>query len=135
MKISAWFCKIAAIVIWLVAARAAISLDIYTLHGGTSEYRGLDTSFPDNASVIKDIAEWALLALLAILPNRWLVVSLVVFAISLMIALIPSCLILGWDTDNWMGDLFILLPIYAPLPLSLVLSFLRFRKGENVRYV
>jgi hypothetical protein len=136
LKTFTWLCKIAAIVFCLYAALAGIELDIADLHGNGGHWRD---PAPDDwgtpafkLRTYLEIAELITLAVLAILPNRWLVFSRTVFAVSLLIALIPFYQF-GRPTE-WQSLIFDLL-FLAPLPLSIILSFARYRKGENIGYV
>ena len=136
LKISAWLCKIAAIVFCLYAALAGITLDITYLHGNGGHWRD---PAPDDLGTpafklrtYLEIVELITLSALAILPNRWLVSLRTVFAVSVLIALIPFYQF-GWPT-GWEG-LFLDLLFLAPLPLSLILSFWRRQKDEQIGYV
>lgn|GEM_PF-3072387 len=136
LKTFTWLCKIAAIVFCFYGALAGIELDIADLHGNGGHWRD---PRPDDwgTSAFKlrtylEIAELITLAVLAILPNRWLVFSRTVFAVSLLIALIPFYQF-GRLTE-WQSLLFDLL-FLAPLPLCLILSFWQHQKGEKIRYV
>ena len=80
------------------------------------------------------------LAVLSLIPNRWLVFSRTSFVIFLLLTLFPfrvffhtsdyRDLDLGSVTAMIIGVLF-----FAPLPLSLVLSRMRFRRGDKLYYV
>jgi hypothetical protein len=136
LKIAAWFCKIAAIVFCFNAALAGIELEIADLHGNGGHWRD---PAPDDwgtpafkLRTYLEIAELITLSVLAILPNRWLVFLRTVFAVSLLIALVPFYQF-GWPTD-W-EELFFDLLFLTLLPLSLILSFWRRRKGEKIGYV
>lgn len=72
LKIFAWLCKIAAIVFWLYAALSKIELDNANLHRSAGPWGDPDwgdPAFKHRASL--DIAQMTVLAVLAILPNRW----------------------------------------------------------------
>ena len=133
LKILAGLCKVTAVAFWLFAAWVGIDLDASILRGGYSSYRD---PAPDNLTLILEIAGLTALALLALLPNRWLVFRPWLFVPSLLIALIPFCKILDSPIERsdllWMMSLMFL---FAMLPLSLILSFWRQRKGEGVGYV
>lgn len=137
LKIFTWFCKIAAIVFWLVVAWVTISLDISSLHTPSHWREGDDWGTPEfHHRIYREIAEVTMLAVLALLPNRWLVFSPVTFVISLLVSLTPLYSISGALTE-W-SDLFWLMPIMlllSLLPVSLILSFLRQRKVEKIGYV
>ena len=80
------------------------------------------------------------LAVLSMIPNRWLVFSRTSFVIFLLLTLFPfrvffhtsdyRDLDLGSVIAMIIGVLF-----FAPLPLSLVLSRMRFRRGDKFNYV
>jgi hypothetical protein len=80
------------------------------------------------------------LAVLSLVPNRWLVLSRTSFVMFLLLTLFPFRIFfdasdyrnvdLGSVTAMIIGVLF-----FAPLPLSLVLSRMRFRRGEKFNYV
>jgi hypothetical protein len=136
LKVFAWLCKIAAIVFWLVEAAVKIDFDISNLRE-SSHWSGEDWGTPTyEHRIYLEIATLIALAVLAVLPNRWLVFSSVTFAIALLIALIPFCQIFGslteWSDLLWMMPL---MSLFALLPLSLILSFWRQRKGEKIGYV
>jgi hypothetical protein len=136
-KVFAWLSKIAAILFWLVVAWVTISLDISSLNTPSHWREGDDWGTPEfHHRIYLEIAEVTTLAVLAILPNRWLVFSPVTFVMALLIALTPFYSIPGALTE-W-SDLLWLMPImllFSLLPLSLILSFWRRRKGEKIRYV
>jgi hypothetical protein len=79
------------------------------------------------------------LAVLSLIPNCWLVFSRISFVIFLLLASFPfriyfdaaaySNLDLASVTAMIMGVLF-----FAPLPLSLVLSRMRFQRGDKFIY-
>ena len=132
----AWLCKIAAIVIWLIEAVVKIGFDISNLRD-PSHWSGEDWGTPTfEHRTYLEIATLIALVVLAVLPNRWLVFSPVTFAISLLIVLIPFYRIFGslteWSDLLWMIPL---MSLFALLPLSLILSFVRQRKGAKVGYV
>jgi len=137
LKISAWLCKIAAILFWIGVAWVTISLDISSLNAPNHWREGDDWGTPAfNHRVYLQIAEVTALAVLALLPNRWLVFSPVTFVISLLVVLTPFCSIFG-ALSEW-SDLLSLIPIMlllSLLPLCLILSFWRQRNGEKVGYV
>lgn len=135
LTVFAWLCKITAIVFCLYAARAGIELDVFSLQGSQSAYRDAPEDW--GTPVFKhrtylEIAELTTLVVLAVLPNRWLVFSKVSFTVSLLVALIPFYPAMGWLTQ-WSDLPF--MAFLVPLPLSLVLSFWRQRKGEKIGYV
>jgi uncharacterized membrane protein YtjA (UPF0391 family) len=136
LKIISWLCKIAAIVFWLVVAWVTISLDISSLNAPSHWREGDDWGTPEfHHRIYLEIAEVTTLAVLALLPNRWLVFSPATFVISLLIALTPFCSISGalteWPDLLWLMPVMLLLSL---LPLSLILSFWRQRKGKKIGY-
>jgi hypothetical protein len=137
LKPFTWLCKIAAVVFWLWVALTKIELDIANVHGNAGPWGDPDWGTPAfyHRSYL-EIATLSALAVLAILPNRWLVFSPISFAISLLVALIPSYSLLSSLTERsdlpWMA---FPMCLFAPLPLSLILSFWRRRKGEAIGYV
>ena len=137
MKALAIVCKILAAIIWIGIAWFKISLDIMILH----------LSSPPRESptqIYLEIFVLSVIALLAVVPNRWLVFSRIAFGISLVIALFPLGvnLIHDWRSDPFMAmrnyldpeALVFLAFIFCPLPFALSLSFWRRRKGEKVAY-
>jgi hypothetical protein len=80
------------------------------------------------------------LAVLSLLPNRWLVFSRMTFVVSLLLALFPFQIL--FHVSAFKGvDLGLVLPgicmavlLFVPLPLSLVLSRMRFQRGERFTY-
>ena len=88
------------------------------------------------------IAIVLLIAIFVVIPNRWLVSSRKVFVPSLIIALLPFCLSMLMLTDESVSGILVA-PLYqyvgmilltAPWPISLILSRMRFRRGEAFTY-
>jgi hypothetical protein len=83
----------------------------------------------------------AVLAALALIPNRWLVFSRISFVIFVLITLFPFFDILLHSTykdADVLADLpaiFVVVCLFGPLPLSLVFSRLRYNRGEKFMYV
>ena len=131
LKILAWLCKIAAILFWSLEALVKIGFDVANSLGSA----GLGTPGSFQGTYF-EIAIMSALFVLAILPNRWLVFSPIAFVISLLISLIPFYPLLSsmrvLSDLSWMAPLII---FFGLLPLSLILSFWRRRKGEKVGYV
>jgi len=124
LKILAWFCKVAAILFWLV-------LTLYKSSDVARPLGGVGSGAPE----FLEIAILSAYFVLVILPNRWLVFSPDAFVISLLVALIPLFLLLG--SMGW-SNLSVVAPLivyFGLLPSSLVLSFWRRRKGEKIGYV
>jgi glucan phosphoethanolaminetransferase (alkaline phosphatase superfamily) len=152
MKPAALFFKIYAIILWLY-------LFLFKLGIAISDKPNRDSP-ADWGTPAYFHRTWVgvlfvlILFLLSAVPNRWLVYFRVVFISSIIIALFPFFIVMH---DSWASLLFTvpresLHPIielllswgiviviglfgFAPLPLSIVLSFWRRRKGQNVRYV
>ena len=80
-------------------------------------------------------------AVLSLVPNRWLVFSRVSFSIFLLLALLPFDVFLplsvfrGVDLGLIAAGLAIAFCLFVPLPLSLIFSRIRFRRGERFAYV
>jgi hypothetical protein len=80
------------------------------------------------------------LAVLSLIPNRWLVFSRAPFVLFLVLTLFPFrdyFYISAYKDVDWaslIGGIFIGLFLFAPLPLSLVLSRMRFRRGDKFIY-
>jgi hypothetical protein len=79
------------------------------------------------------------LAVLSLIPNRWLVFSRISFVIFLLLTLFPFRIFLessayrNFDMQSVAGMIFAVL-FFAPLPLSLVLSQMRLRRGTKFTY-
>ena len=135
MKAFAATFKVMAALIWVFVAYAKPPCDA-PLDGATAAYY---------IQMYSEMFMFLVVALLAVVPNRWLVFSRVVFALSLIIAILPFCvlMVINWNSDpfgsNWdflePGNLIFLVSIFGPLPLAITLSFLRRRRGEDVGYV
>ena len=136
LKIFAWLCKVAAIVFWLWMALVKIELDIANLHGHAGPWGDPDWGMPAfYHRTYLEIATLTALAVLAILPNRWLVFSPVAFTISLLIALIPFT---GLSSLNGMGRIcYLMTPLmslvarHAPFRLPHFLSIAAAEMGEG----
>ena len=80
------------------------------------------------------------LAILSLIPNRWLVSSRISFVVFLLIALFPFGVYFsvsaykGASVVLILVGLFFAICIFAPLPMSLVLSRIRLQKGETFTY-
>jgi len=134
LKAFAWICKIAAVVIWLPVSCITIRWDIHDLsapsHWRESENWGTPAYVH---SIHLEIAIIAMLALMSVLPNRWLVFSRFVFAVSLLVVVLIAICEFGRPPDWIISSLELL--VFAPLLLSLILSFVRQRKGEKIGYI
>jgi hypothetical protein len=80
------------------------------------------------------------LGVLALVPNRWLVFSPVSFTVALLITMFPLrvfwllSVFRGTDIGLIAAGLMVFFFIFAPLPLSLIFSRMRFRRGERFTY-
>jgi hypothetical protein len=135
LKVFTWLCKITAILFWLGVAWVKIGFDISNLRA-PSHWSGEDWGTPAfEHRTYLEIATLIALLVLAVLPNRWQVFSLATFTISLLIVLIPFYQI--FDSLTEWSDLLSMMPLmslFATLPLSLIASFVRQRKGEKIGY-
>ena len=88
-----------------------------------------ESSFNDVLTIV--------MAILSLLPNRWLVFSRVSFVLFLLIALFPLAAFIWASIFRHLGIgsvaivMIALACLFGPLPLSLILSRMRFRRGEN----
>jgi hypothetical protein len=79
------------------------------------------------------------LAVLSLIPNRWLVFTRFTFAVFLLLSLFPFRVFLhlyaykGFGTISAVGMIVGFL-FFAPLPLSLVLSRIRFLRGDKITF-
>jgi hypothetical protein len=79
------------------------------------------------------------LAVLSLIPNRWLVFSRIFFVIFLVLALFPFDVFFHVSSYRELDvasvtAMIIVVFLIAPLPLSLVLSRLRLQKGDKFTY-
>lgn len=91
---------------------------------------------------VNRIADFQLvgLAVLSLIPNRWLVFSRITFVIFLPLMLFPfrvffhlsafKAVDLGLELSGILMAVF----LFVPLPLSLVLSRIRFQRGDRLTY-
>jgi len=118
LKWAAWACKILAVII-----NVCVPLILHPRWG------------------LNRIADGQLvsLALLSLIPNRWLVFSRIPFVIFLLLTLFPFRIFLessayrAFDMQSAAGMIFAVL-LFAPLPLTLVLSRMRLRRGTKFTY-
>jgi hypothetical protein len=81
-----------------------------------------------------------LLAVLSLVPNRWLVCSRVSFIVFLLVTLFPFHVLFpvsvftGVDAGSMAVSMFMVVCLFAPLPLSLIFSRTRFQRGEKFVY-
>jgi hypothetical protein len=127
-------------IILVGAAWFIVNMDIFSLSTPSHWRESDDWGTPAyHNRIYFEVAEWLAQALLAMLPNRWLVSLRITFAAALLIALIPLFGIFYnmFSSDmDWSDRLMLMIPVvlFTPLPLSLILSFARLRKGEKVFY-
>jgi hypothetical protein len=79
------------------------------------------------------------LAVLSLIPNRWLVLSRMSFVIFLLLTLYPFGFFFHISTYTHLDlgsviAMIIDICFFAPLPLSLVLSRMRFQRGDKFTY-
>src|SRR5882762_7972245 len=118
LKSLAWACKILAI-----AASVVLPLILHPRWG---------------VNRIADVQVVGL-AVLSLTPNRWLVFSRISFVIFLLLALYPFSIFFhisayrDFDLQSVTAMILCVL-LFAPLPLSLVLSRIRFHGGDKFTY-
>ena len=145
LKLLAVACKVFASVEAIAVAWFMVGLDICELQAATPSRDVEDWGTPAYYHwLYASIAIVSLLAILAVVPNRWLVLSRAIFVPSVVVALLPLCfslfLICGeFDifSDQFAETLLVwtaMILLSAPWPLSLILSRMRFRKGEQFTY-
>jgi hypothetical protein len=80
------------------------------------------------------------LAVLSLIPNRWLVLSRVSFVIFLVLTLFPFRIFFqssAYKDVDWallIAGIFMEFFLFGPLPLSLVVSRMRLQRGEKFIY-
>jgi hypothetical protein len=80
------------------------------------------------------------LAILSLIPNRWLVFSRITFIVFLLLMLVPFRVFFhlsafkGVDLGLALPSILVAVFLFIPLPLSLVLSRIRFHRGERFTY-
>jgi hypothetical protein len=80
------------------------------------------------------------LAALSLIPNRWLVSSRITFVLFLLLTLFPFRVFLhtsgfkGIDLGLVTAGIFVATFLFVPLPLSLILSRMRFQRGQKFTY-
>ena len=146
LKPFAIVCKVFAIIEWLCVAWVTIGLDISNLRATSQPmYRDAPQDWGTPAFYHRtylQIFVVCVLVLLAVVPNRYLVFSRPVFWSSLFVALAPLwAVVAGSFPVHDLSDLFwpvvtlVLMSVYFGfLPLSLIFSFWRHRKGQMVTY-
>ncbi len=118
LKSLAWACKVLAII-----GSVGVPLILHPRWG---------------VNRIADV-ELIVLAVLSLIPNRWLVFSRVSFVIFLLLTLFPFRVFFhisafrDFDLASVIA-MIISVFFFAPLPLSLVLSRMRFQRGDKFIY-
>jgi hypothetical protein len=80
------------------------------------------------------------LAVLSLIPNRWLVSSRITFVIFLLLTLFPFHVFFhvaafkGVDLGLALPGIFMAVFLFVPLPLSLILSRVRYQRGDRFGY-
>jgi hypothetical protein len=145
LKPLAFVCKIIAVFIWLSGVWSEV-LGLYAPRDGLGHLASASL-----LSLYAEICGILVVALVAVIPNRWLVSSPYVFTASLVIAVVP----MFFAIYHWVADItfirafshpilmaffslaFMIIDmviVYIPLPLSLIASFWRGRMGQQVTY-
>ena len=146
LKPPAVACKVLASIEAIAVAWFMIGLDVNLLLATTPNRDAPDdwgTPAYDHRLYVS-IAITSLIAVLVVVPNRWLVFSRAVFGPSLIVALLPLCFslflicsefhILSYQLfETAMGGAIMIL-LSAPWPLSLIISRMRLRRGEIFTY-
>ena len=119
LKSLAWACKVLAIFISIV-------VPLWILHPRWGVNRTADVQLIG-------------LAVLSLIPNRWIVFSRISFLIFLLLTLFPFRVFFRISDfqDFDLGSLIAMIigiSFFAPLPLSLVLSRMRFQRGDKFTY-
>jgi hypothetical protein len=138
-------CKVIAIIEWLGVAWVTIGLDVSDLRAKSQPmYRDAPQDWGTPAYYHRtylQIFVICVLVVLAVLPNRWFVSSRPAFGISLFVSFAPLWgMIVGSDISHfsdliWLVILVALTSLYFSfLPLSLIFSFWRHKKGQKVTY-
>jgi len=85
-------------------------------------------------------AQLIVLAVLSVIPNRWLVFSRIFFTTFLLLTLFPFRVFFhisaykDVDLASLIAGIFVGLFVFASLPLSLVLSRIRLRRGDKFTF-
>jgi len=138
-------CKIFASIEAIAAAWFMVGLDIYMLRATSPPRDATDWGTPAyDHRLYSSIAIESLLAIFVLIPNRWLTFSRLVFAPSLIVALLPLCFslfsivadfdILFDEPFDTAIDWVIMILLSVPWPLSLIFSRMRFRRGAAFVY-
>jgi hypothetical protein len=129
-----------AIAFKIVATIEAIGFAIIFTYGLIVETHAPVHAIPFQLIVFPSIIA-LIVVVLAIVPNRWIVRSPILYLFSLFMAALPYILSLlsavtsisSWDFEGACTVIAILILI-LPWPLSLLLSSIRFKKGESFWY-
>lgn len=141
---ASWTLKIVAAVFWLSTASVVFYVDVPNLRASTPpHYRDAPTDWGTPAyyqRVWWRLAKTVLMVALVLLPNRVLVASRLAFIVSVLVAALITCQALlrvfhyfEFSTGDFLF-LALKIAVLAALPVSLVLSYVRFQRGEIVAY-
>jgi|SRR6266436_3505448 len=120
LKSLAWACKVLAIV-------GSVVVPLWILHPRWGVNRIADVQIVG-------------LAVLSLIPNRWLVFSRISFVAFLLLTLFPFrdffriSTFSNLDLGSAIGGTIVLSFFFVPLPLSLVLSRMRLLRGDKFMY-
>ena len=120
LKSLAWACKVLAIV-------GSVVVPLWILHPRWGVNRIADVQIVG-------------LAVLLLIPNRWLVFSRISFVAFLLLTLFPFrdffriSTFSNLDLGSAIGGTIVLSFFFVPLPLSLVLSRMRLLRGDKFTY-
>lgn len=138
-------CKILSAIFWIFVASLKICFDLATLDS-PDRPRDIPVRDWNNPAYFYRICLGILvlfvIALVALVPNRWLVSSRKIFGAALAVALIPPCTVFIQSCRDepfiTLRDCLVGAPLiavfFAPLPMSIVLSFWRKQRGEKIKY-
>jgi hypothetical protein len=137
--------KIPGVVIWFGLALMEITIltqEMHMSHPPRDAPRDWGTAAYFHRSYL-EILVFSAFALFSMAPNRWFVFSPIVLCIAILVALFPFGYVLVQtftEPFNKISVVFSLansvffFTVFAPLPLSLIFSFWRLRRGEKVGY-
>lgn len=147
MRTFALVFKVLAVVFWLGSAWFILNFDVPNMRASSRpQYRDAPRDWGTSAYYRRTyfiIAVTATLLLLSLTPNRLLVSSRIGFGVAFAVALVPLAWVLFSSELSFRGVreailsglvLVMMFCMFAPLPLSLLFSFLRRRKGEAISY-
>lgn len=138
-------CKIFASIEAIVVTWFWVGLDIYMLRATSPPRDAIDWGTPAYYHrLYTNIVIESLLTILVVIPNRWLVFSRITFIPSFVISLLPlgfSLFLICTEFDILFYQFLetlefwaITILLSAPWPLSVILSRIRFRRGEVFVY-